>query len=56
MAPDKQAIRMRVWKAMEEARVGRFPLPLTGGFPIFRGLNRRPTASRSWKPTKRRER
>ena len=28
---------MSVWKAMEEARVGRFPLPLVGRIPNFQG-------------------
>ncbi|MEW9033166.1 MAG: 5-formyltetrahydrofolate cyclo-ligase [Planifilum fimeticola] len=37
MAADKQAIRLNVWKAMEEARVGRFPLPLVGRIPNFQG-------------------
>lgn len=37
MAADKQAIRLSVWKAMEEARVGRFPLPLIGRIPNFQG-------------------
>ncbi|MFS8513042.1 MAG: 5-formyltetrahydrofolate cyclo-ligase [Planifilum fulgidum] len=40
MTADKQAIRMSVWKAMEEARVGRFPLPLVGRIPNFQGAER----------------
>ena len=31
---------MSVWKAMEEARVGRFPLPLVGRIPNFQGAER----------------
>lgn len=40
MSPDKQTIRLKVWKAMEEARIGRFPMPLTGRIPNFQGAER----------------
>ncbi len=40
MALSKQAVREQVWRAMTEARVGRFPLPLQGRIPNFEGAER----------------
>jgi len=37
MPVPKQEIRQRIWRAMTEAGVGRFPLPLTGRIPNFEG-------------------
>jgi len=37
MTRDKPAIRERVWKLLERRRVGRFPFPLAGRIPNFRG-------------------
>lgn len=37
MPASKQEIRERIWRAMTEAGVGRFPLPLTGRIPNFEG-------------------
>jgi len=37
MPDDKQAIRERTWKRLERRRVGRFPFPLAGRIPNFRG-------------------
>ncbi len=37
MPVSKREIRQRIWRAMTEAGVGRFPLPLTGRIPNFEG-------------------
>ncbi len=37
MKDGKQAIRERVWVRLERRRVGRFPFPLAGRIPNFRG-------------------
>src|SRR5206468_3442625 len=34
---DKQSIRERVWALLERRRAGRFPFPLAGRLPNFRG-------------------
>ncbi|MFC4077582.1 5-formyltetrahydrofolate cyclo-ligase [Salinithrix halophila] len=36
----KQVIRERVWARMEKERVGRFPFPLQGRIPNFKGAER----------------
>lgn len=40
MSHAKNEIRQRVWKAMEEQKVGRFPFPLQGRIPNFKGAER----------------
>ena len=37
MASDKQALRERIWTLLERRRVARFPFPVTGRIPNFRG-------------------
>lgn len=37
MTDGKDAIRRRVWRAMEEEKVGRFPFPLQHRIPNFKG-------------------
>jgi len=36
-AGDKQALRERIWALLTRRRLGRFPFPLTGRIPNFRG-------------------
>ncbi|PTX53767.1 5-formyltetrahydrofolate cyclo-ligase [Melghirimyces profundicolus] len=40
MVADKQRIREKVWKRLEEEKAGRFPFPLKGRIPNFKGAER----------------
>lgn len=56
MTRDKQAIRERVWKRLERRRAGRFPFPLAGRIPNFRGAEAaaaRVATLPEWKAAKR---
>jgi len=56
MADGKQAIRERMWTLLERRRVGRFPFPLAGRIPNFRGAEAaaaRAATLPEWKAAKR---
>jgi len=53
---DKQSIRERVWALLERRRAGRFPFPLAGRIPNFRGAEAaaaRVATLPEWKAAKR---
>lgn len=52
----KQAVRERVWKLLERRRVARFPLPIVGRIPNFKGAEAaaaRAAALLEWKAARR---